>query len=105
MFFDISREYANLDQNDHSHLESFDLQEIFLSITNSILTGKQCTRCSSFNMEGFFRDNHVFHYSHEFANLDQNDLSHLVSFDLQEIFLSITNSIYTGKQCAICSCL
>jgi hypothetical protein len=48
MFFDISREYANLDQNDHSHLESFDLQEIFLSITNSTFTGKQGTKFCSF---------------------------------------------------------
>jgi hypothetical protein len=45
---DISREYANLNQNDISHLESFDLKEIVFSITKSILIGKEGARCSSF---------------------------------------------------------
>jgi hypothetical protein len=30
------------------HLENYDFQELFLSETNSILTGKQCTRCCKF---------------------------------------------------------
>jgi hypothetical protein len=30
------------------HIENYDLQRVFLSKTNSILTGKQCFRCSCF---------------------------------------------------------
>jgi hypothetical protein len=35
------------------HLENCDLQEAFLSETHSILTGKQCTRCSISKRDGF----------------------------------------------------
>jgi hypothetical protein len=32
----------------HLHLETLELQKIFLSKTNSAFTGKQCARCSCF---------------------------------------------------------
>jgi hypothetical protein len=35
------------------NLENYDLQDVFLSKTNLILTGKQCTTCSFFWTDGF----------------------------------------------------
>jgi hypothetical protein len=73
MFFDISREYANLDQNDLSHLERFDLQEIFLSITNLILTGKQGGKCCNFWQRWLSLERHIcFINSAELASLEHS---------------------------------
>jgi hypothetical protein len=37
------------------HLEIYDFQEVFLSKTNSILTGKQCLFAPACTMDGFLR--------------------------------------------------
>jgi hypothetical protein len=70
-----------------------------LSKLTQFSQGNNFKDAQDFNMKGFLKRETCFSTSHvNNANLDKNDLSHLESFDLQEIFLPITNSIFTGKQ-------
>jgi hypothetical protein len=57
-----------------SPLNKTKLQEIFLSKTNSVLTGKQCARCPTFYHRWFSFESHMcFFNSAEYAYLEQNE--------------------------------
>jgi hypothetical protein len=56
------------------HLENSDLQEAFLSKTNSILTGKHCSRCSCFGQKSFSLERYMcFCNSYEKAYVEQRE--------------------------------
>jgi hypothetical protein len=80
------------------HLQKHKLQEVFLSKTCSVLTGKQCFRCSFSITDGFlWRDTCV---SSTLLNRPIWNEDSPQKPKLQEVFLSQTNSVLTGKQCA-----
>jgi hypothetical protein len=83
------------------HLETYDLQEVFLSKTKSILTGKHAVDVPDSHTDGFVSKHTCV------SQLCWIDLfgkkwafPHLERYDLQEVFLSKTTSTLTGKKCA-----
>jgi hypothetical protein len=145
------------EKSTHLHLEIPQLQEVFLSKTNAILTGKMCMMLLLLTQIVFFRETHVFlqirwksifgakrdnlhlkylscrkhciqkltQYSKGINILDdpasnidgflweihvflplvwiglfgtKGAFLHYEKYDLQEVFLSKTNSILTGKE-------
>jgi hypothetical protein len=84
------------------HVETQKLQEVFLSKPKLILTSKLLTASS--NIDGFlWRDTCVFQVRWMGLFVANRAYFHFGNYDLQEVFLTKTNSFLTGKQCFICS--
>jgi hypothetical protein len=79
------------------HLEASKLQEVFLSKTNSILSGKQCAWCSCFYHRLSFLEIDIFLHLKR-SGVFQKKWAFLYheNSDLQEIFFSKTNSFSQG---------
>jgi hypothetical protein len=87
------------------HLENSNLQEVFLSKPNSVLTGKQCGRMLLLLTQMVFcREIRVFPQNLNRPIWNKKSLPHLEKYDLQEVFISKTHSFLPGKQSARCSC-
>jgi hypothetical protein len=70
------------------HCKKPKLQEIFLSKTNSILTGKQCARCYFSNIDGFLlRDTCVSSTQLNRPICNKRGYLHLENPKLQKVFL------------------
>jgi hypothetical protein len=80
------------------HLENYDFQEVFLSKTNTILTGKMCLMLMFLTQMFFFWTIHVFlHLSKEGLFGANRAYLHHETLKLQEVFLSKPKSILTGN--------
>jgi hypothetical protein len=87
------------------HPEKRKIQEVFLSKLTHILQGNKVLHVPASNTNGFLQGIHLFFhiswigwFGIKWAFL------HLESYDLQDLFLSKTNSFLTGKQWARCYC-
>jgi hypothetical protein len=86
-----------------SHVETFNLQEVFLSNTKSVLTGKQCTSAPTSNTDGFpCRDSCLSTTLLKVPICLRVRLPSLWKYDLHEVFLSKTTSTLTRNQWGIC---
>jgi hypothetical protein len=84
-------------------LGNWDMQETFLSRTNSILTGEPCARFALSNTDGFLSRGFLFHQLRCIGQFGtKSAFLHIENSYLQKIFLSKYNSILTGKQCVRC---
>jgi hypothetical protein len=83
-------------------LETPKLNEVFLSKLNSVLKAKQCANVAASSKMIFFGEIHVF-LQLCFIGLFGANAAYLhnENYELQEVFLSKSNSILTGKQCAM----
>jgi hypothetical protein len=82
-------------------VENYDLQEGFLTKPNSILTRKQILDAATSNTDGFLSRGTCASTTQLNRPIGSTvSLSHLENSDMQEVCLSKTNSILTGKPCA-----
>jgi hypothetical protein len=88
---------------DFLHLESYDLQDVFLSEITQFWQVNNMLDSPASNTDGSLREIYVFLQlswmgllAAKWANI------HIENYDFQEVFLSKTNSILRGKQCTRC---
>jgi hypothetical protein len=81
------------------NLENYDLQEGFLPNSQSVLAGNHVLDALYSDTDGFLQQIHVF-FQLNWIGLfgTQWPIFHFETFDLQEVFLSKTNSVLTRKQ-------
>jgi hypothetical protein len=83
------------------HLEKYDLHEIFLWKSNSVLTGNRVLVFTDCNFHLLFGEIHVFLQLSWVGLFGANKAYlHFEIAKWQEILLSKTNSILKGKQCS-----
>jgi hypothetical protein len=78
-----------------------DWQEVFLSKTNSFVTGPKVIDAEASHIDSLVcRDPYVLQLSSIALFREKTTYLHLGKPQLQEVLLSKTNEILTGKQCA-----
>jgi hypothetical protein len=76
-------------------------QKVFLSKTNSYLQGNNVLDAPTFHTNDFLQQIHLFHHLSQIGLFGTKwAFLHLENHDFQEVFLSKTNPIHTGKQFA-----
>jgi hypothetical protein len=80
--------------NENSHL-----QEVLIS-TTQFSQGNNVVDGSASNINGFLEDTGVWSTQMNTLSCKKSAFTHLETPKLQEVFLSITTSVLTGKECA-----